>query len=97
LLKITWTNIESAAPSVRVEGEIAGEHVAELERFAETAAQPGTRILFDVSDVTFVDHAGAVLLRRLRDDGFVFLNGSSFVAMVIDAPTDPATRPGEME
>jgi hypothetical protein len=81
----------------RIEGEIAGEHVEELARFADAARRPAAPILIDMADVTFVDHAGAVLLRRLRDEGFVFVNGSSFISILLGSPVNLTPEAGEAE
>jgi hypothetical protein len=97
VLRITW--IESAKPTstAKIEGAISGDYVGELARFADQVRRPGRRIRLDVSDVTFVDHAGAALLRRLRDEGFAFVNGSSFVSILFDLPPSPALPQGEAE
>jgi ABC-type transporter Mla MlaB component len=95
VLRITWTGSELSAGEVKVEGEVAGDHVHELARFAESVHRPGLRILFDMSDVTFVDGAGAALLRRLRVQGFSFVDGSSFVSTLFDATVGlPGTGEG---
>ena len=97
MLRITWTGVELPTTAAKVEGDIAGDHVQELARFAARAGRPGLRILIDLSDVTFVDNEGALLLRRLRDQGFTFVNGSSFVATLFDVPGPAWRQPGEGE
>lgn len=94
MLRITWTGSELPTSAAKVEGSIAGEYVAELARFADSVRRPGLRVLIDVSDVTFVDNAGAALLRRLQEQGFAFVNGSSFISTLFDR-TVLTTQAGE--
>jgi ABC-type transporter Mla MlaB component len=87
VLRITWMDAEAVPGTAKVEGEIAGEHVHELFRFAASALERVPRIMLDLSDVTFVDHSGAVLLRALRDQGVEFVDGSSFISSLVSGLT----------
>ncbi|HJR59424.1 MAG TPA: STAS domain-containing protein [Vicinamibacterales bacterium] len=92
MLRITWSGSGTVPGTAKVEGEIAGDHVRELERFAKEARRGRQRVALDLSDVTFVDSAGAVLLRRLRDQGFRFVEGSIFISSLVeDLPEEPGT------
>lgn len=87
MLRITWMDPEAVPGTAKVEGEIAGEHVHELSRFAASALERAPHIMLDLSDVTFVDHSGAVLLRALRDQGVEFVDGSSFISSLVSGLT----------
>jgi anti-anti-sigma regulatory factor len=71
--------IESQETTVRVTGRLAGPWVAELER-SLVSRKDGEDLVLDLTDVTFVDHAGLVFLRTLRYEGRVRLRCSAFVA-----------------
>ncbi len=78
MLKITREpGVESA--TLRLEGRLVGPWVAELRQVAETALNDSRRLVFDVSNVSFVDRKGEELLRELvarqvrleRPSGFI--------------------------
>ena len=97
MLRITSVGPEAEPTAAKVEGEIAGDHVHELARFAASALERAPRFVLNLSDVTFVDHAGASLLRSLRDRGVEFVDGSSFISNVVDGPsTGPVTSPSAL-
>ena len=87
MLRITNGGSGAAPGTAKVEGEIAGEHVHELSRFVASAFQRDPRVVLDLSDVTFVDNAGALLLRALRDQGVEFVDGSSFISSLVNGPS----------
>jgi anti-anti-sigma regulatory factor len=78
---------EAFPGTAKVEGEIAGDHVHEVSRFAASALGQGLHVVLDLSDVTFVDHAGAAVLRTLRDQGVEFVDGSSFISSLVNGPS----------
>lgn len=84
MLRITGIDRQVLPAGVKVEGEIAGAHVSELARVVASALERAPHILLDLSGVTFVDHAGAVLLRTLRDRGVECIDGSSYVSGLVD-------------
>ena len=84
MLRITCVASDSEARTVKVEGRIAGEYVLELSRVARVAMEKSPRIVLDMSQVEFVDHAGAALLRSLRDGGVTFVDCSSFISSLIN-------------
>jgi anti-anti-sigma regulatory factor len=73
--------IESHETTVRVTGRLAGPWVAELER-ALISRSESEDLVLDLTDVSFVDHAGVELLRTLRHRR-VHLRCSAFVAAQI--------------
>ena len=60
--------------TVRLIGRLAGS-CAEDFRFLTS---PGTALEVDLSDLTYVDHAGERCLRRLRDLGATFQGAGLF-------------------
>jgi anti-anti-sigma regulatory factor len=73
--------IESASDGVvlRLEGQIVGPWVDELQRTCEQLLAAGS-IVLDLSHVSFVERRGAELLRSLGRRGVPLLYCSPFVA-----------------
>lgn len=88
---ITVTN-EPAGTLIRVDGWLAGEGVAELERVLESAASP-TRLL--VRDLRGVDAAGLTVLRQLADRGTPLEGLSTYIRLMLADPASlgPLTAP----
>jgi anti-anti-sigma regulatory factor len=83
MLRITWVAGSDAAPVLKLEGKLLGPWVSEVrEAWAQAAARSG-RIRLDLSAVSFVDAAGAQLLRELRRQGLTFAACSPFVAELL--------------
>jgi anti-anti-sigma regulatory factor len=75
-------------PLARVEGEIVGEHVAELARVVALAWRRHARVSLDLVHVTFVDTAGAAALRTLRAEGVDLVGIPVFVSGLVDMRPD---------
>ena len=69
----------SSGRILRLEGDVVGPWVAELQRSADRALASDTKLTLDLTDVAFVDRNGAQLFRTLMRAGVVVLNGSPFV------------------
>jgi hypothetical protein len=87
VLRITWAGSEAQTTSANVEGELVGPHVEELARLASAARAGSRTLVLDLTDVTFADHAGLILLRTLRDQGVALVGASGFINGLIDAPS----------
>jgi ABC-type transporter Mla MlaB component len=62
-----------------VEGRVAGPWVAELQKAAEDRSATAPTSL-DLSGVSYVDAAGAALLRTLAAEGLVIRSSSAFIS-----------------
>ena len=80
MLKIERLKAESDRFPLRLEGRLIGPWVEELRRSCEPDIATGVGVTIDLTDVSFVDQAGAALLRRLKNHHAVVLNCSGFVA-----------------
>jgi hypothetical protein len=71
------------SPILRLEGQVIGPWVGELQRTcAEVLGNNGHReshLVIDLAGVSFLDADGIALLRKLSEDGVLFMNGSVFV------------------
>jgi len=84
MLRITTLAGNSAGPILRLEGKLLGPWVDEVRRAcAELAASPG-RLHLDLAAVTFVDTAGARLLRELLQRDVALAACSGFVAALLE-------------
>lgn len=84
VLRITCTTWVGDSQRVRVEGRVAGEYVAELARVVTAAIDRPSRVVLELSDVTFIDQAGAALLRDLRERGVELAECSAFVETLVN-------------
>lgn len=65
---------------LRLDGKVVGQWVEELRRSCdEILRDPGSRLVLELMDVTFVDADGIGLLRELSERQVVLRNCSPFV------------------
>ena len=84
MLRITPVNAKSAG--IKVEGRLVAASVEEFSRVAGDLLAEGS-LRLDVADLTFVDQAGAALLRSLADRGVEFVGCSDFVRTLLNGGT----------
>jgi hypothetical protein len=63
-----------------VEGRVAGPWVAELRKAAGADRDAAAPTSLDLSGVSYVDAAGAALLRTLAAEGLVVRSSSAFIS-----------------
>jgi hypothetical protein len=83
MLRITRSRPNGSPPTVKLEGKLLQPWIAEVRSLFVPPAG-GNEHRLDLSDLTFVDRAGALLLRQLRQDGVVIESCSSFVAELLN-------------
>jgi ABC-type transporter Mla MlaB component len=83
MLKIERRHAEGHGLALKLVGEIRGPWVDELQRITEAALGAATPIRLDLSDVSFVDRAGVVLLSRLAERDVTLVNCSAFVTELL--------------
>ena len=88
MLTIT-VQADNGTVNLRLDGRLAGLHVAEVERSWRTAKfhQPRRRIVVDLAEVSFVDVQGKELLKRVHRDGDTLLPGGVMTTAVIEELT----------
>jgi ABC-type transporter Mla MlaB component len=83
MLRITSNGAADGAPTLKLEGSIAGPWVSELRKVAQSSLAGSRTLKLDLSAVRFVDPAGAELLHELTQ-GSVEISGlSQFVAELL--------------
>jgi ABC-type transporter Mla MlaB component len=75
---------QPAEVTLRLEGEVMGLEVAELERVASELIAQRRPVRLDLQAVTFVDREGVALLRELRAEGAEWRNASIFVLCLLE-------------
>ena len=84
MLRITVLESSESAAVLRVEGRIAGSHVAELRRACDAHTPPEkVRLSLQLGDVSFADSAGIELLKELRSRGVGLTRTTPFVAELL--------------
>jgi ABC-type transporter Mla MlaB component len=73
-----------AEVTLRLEGELMGLEVAELNRVASELLAQRRTLSLDLGAVTWVDDQGIALLRGLRAGGAVWRNASPFVLCLLE-------------
>lgn len=87
------TQLPAAAPtrSLLLEGKLVGPWLDELGRACQPEPDSPFRLQLDLSGVSFVDGAGAQLLRNLLAKGAQVTNCSPFVAELLKLPMKEAS------
>jgi anti-anti-sigma regulatory factor len=82
----------SDPPTLRVCGRLADRWVDELERYWQTARanHPAQPLAIDLRSVTFIDHSGEALLRRMHAEGARFLTAGLWNRELVDQITGGA-------
>jgi anti-anti-sigma regulatory factor len=81
VLKITEVSRSDSAITFRLEGKVLAPWVDELRRIC--TEHESRQIRLDLNAVTFVDAAGAELMRELIRQGIVIAQCSGFVAELL--------------
>jgi anti-anti-sigma regulatory factor len=66
--------------TLRLEGQLIGPWVKELEHSCADARTNGARLVLDLAGVSFIDNDGLAFLQSLTDRAVALINPSHFVA-----------------
>jgi hypothetical protein len=84
MLRITTKSCGQAARTFKLEGQLLGPWIGELESAFATSQVSPEGVCLDLHAVTFVDAPGARYLARLLRDGARVVACSGFVAEVLE-------------
>ena len=89
MFKITQLNgHDSTSPvTLRLEGQLNGRSVDELNRTCRSLLDRPARLLLDVAGVTFIDESGVALMRQFLDQNIVVIGASPFVRELLKEHT----------
>ena len=85
MLKITEIARSDAGRTFKLEGKLLGPWVDELRNVCTPALARLEQVGLDLAAVTFVNAAGAELLRELIRQGIIITQCSAFVAELLHA------------
>jgi len=83
MLRITLIGEPNAAPTLKLEGKLLGPWVAELRHTCTPPSGVFSDMHLDLAAITFVDAAGADLLRELLRQGIQIAACSGYVAELL--------------
>lgn len=80
MLKITETNRTKNALTLKLEGRIGGEWIAEVVNLCEKTLSQGFGLTLDLADVSFIERQAVPFFRKLKSREVVFINCSPFLS-----------------
>lgn len=80
MIRIWEQEGEGARVTLRLEGNLAGASIEELEKACARSLARAASVVLDVSGVHFIDRRALASLRELRERGVTFTNCTPFVA-----------------
>lgn len=83
MLRITRIESKDSAVTLKLDGKLLEPWVAELLRFYGSTSDPSGRTVLDLSGLTFVDQAGAKVLRDLVSRGVAISACSGFIGELL--------------
>jgi ABC-type transporter Mla MlaB component len=83
MLRVSRVNSHNSIPTLKVEGKLRGQWVAELGRACDELSCFPASLSLDLSSVTFVDSPGLELLRDLLARGVTLAACSGLVAELL--------------
>lgn len=79
MLKISESQPAKHAITFRLEGRVIGPWVDELQKVCDPLVGSGTKVVLDLTDVSFADPSGTKLLAGLKARGIKLLNATPFL------------------
>jgi hypothetical protein len=79
MFRISELPVRNGAATLRLEGRLVGPWVAEAGPLCNRLLDELFALKLDLTDLSYVDRNGAMLLVRLRARGVSFVNSSPFV------------------
>jgi ABC-type transporter Mla MlaB component len=92
MLRITEEQTPGKAITLRLEGRLAAQWVELLAASCQQILQDKGDLQLDLAGVSFADHAGAALLRRLRQQQIALHNCSPFLQEQLKQPGPETTN-----
>jgi hypothetical protein len=83
MLVITRTEGNDPTLTLKLEGKLVGQWIAELELICGGLDRPPDQFRLDLAGLTFVDEEGARFLQSLMRGGTRVVGGSPFIAEML--------------
>ena len=84
MLKITAMSVDDETVALKLEGRIVGQWVHEVHRECEKGLAGGSKVILDLSGVTFVDDQGIKVLKALKEDRVLLVRCSPFLSALLE-------------
>ena len=95
MLKISNSESETDVVTLRLEGQIIGDWISELNGVCERMLTAGRKVTLDLCDVTLIDRPGFALLASLSERGVALVRCSPFQEAQLrlaSSPQPPSTH-----
>jgi hypothetical protein len=79
MLRITEETLNAKTARIRLEGQIIGPYVIEVQKSCEELLNAGRSLALDMADVSFVDRNGIALFKELSRRNVSLVNCSAFL------------------
>jgi ABC-type transporter Mla MlaB component len=79
MLRITEVTSNGKAARIRLEGQVIGPYVMEVQKSCEKLLKADRALALDMADVSFVDRNGAALFKELSRRNVSLVNCSAFL------------------
>lgn len=89
MLRISEIRLLGDASTLRLEGEVTGDGVREVQQVIEQALASGLRLTLDLSELLFVDRDGVALFREFASRQVEFANCSPYLNEQLKDLTNP--------
>ena len=80
MLRISLSEADGGAVTLRLDGQLTGLWVKLLLETSEARVEKGARVIIDLKNVSFVDREGCAVLRSLADRNVEIVNAMPFIA-----------------
>ena len=87
MIRIT-TTVKGSVTAIKADGRLLSGDADELMRVAEECSGS---VVIDLSDLSFADDEGAMVLKKLRANGAALVGTRPYVAMLLDEERSPRT------
>jgi len=85
MLRVSIIDIPGEGLTLRIEGQVAGPWVVEIQRACEQHLAAGRRLFLDLRAVSFADQDGIALLQNLTSRQVGLVNCSPFLTEALKA------------
>jgi anti-anti-sigma regulatory factor len=80
MLRISEQRGDEGQPVLRLEGQLVGAWIGELEQNCDRLLRRSRGVVLDLAEVSFIDRRALAVLRDLHARGVIFANSNPFVA-----------------
>jgi ABC-type transporter Mla MlaB component len=86
MLRISQGGAVNHSTTLKLEGRVVGPWVSELRQVCELVLSQGRKLKLDLTDVSFADADGVLMLASFKSRGVTFANCSPFVEEQLKNP-----------